>query len=256
MRCLVVNPDPTPAKLVGFVLEEAGHSAVLVTSAREARNELCGQRADLIVLEADLPDQDGFAYCKELRSQRYDGAIIFVTRRQKSEEKVCAFRYGADDFIVDPFDPMEFAARVDAITRRFQRMDHQALGTVLKAGDAELSINTLTFRIAGQEPVELTPTELRLLECLMRNSDVTMSQDTLIERAWRNEFTRESNLLAVYIQRLRRKIEPEPDAPDRIQTVRGIGYVFRTSPGVDAMTMPLEPTLVGQTWPVPSGSEA
>ncbi len=246
MRCVVVNPERSPAELVGFILEEAGHSVVLVTSAHEALHEVLSRGADLIVLEIDLPGQDGFTLCKELRRQRYEGAIIFVTKRGGSKEKIQAFNHGADDFIAGPFDPSEFAARVDSITRRYQRVDHQALGTILKAGDAELSINTLTFRIAGQDPVGLTPTEVRLLECLMRNSEITVSQETLVERTWGDEFTKDSNLLAVYIQRLRKKIEQEPNSPEHIQTVRGIGYVFRASPRAKAMTMPLERTLAEQ----------
>jgi DNA-binding response OmpR family regulator len=125
-------------------------------------------------------------------------------------------------------------------------VDHQALGTILMAGDAELSINTLTFRIADQAPVVLTPTELRLLECLMRNSEITVSQDTLVERTWGSDFSRESNLLAVYIQRLRKKIEREPDAPEHIQTVRGIGYVFRASQRAKTPVAAPEPVLAGR----------
>lgn len=246
MHCVIVNPELTAAKLIGFVLEEAGHSAVLTTSAYEALHEVRSRGADLVVLEIELADQDGYALCNELRRQRFEGAIIFVTKRQELEEKLRAFNCGADDFIVDPFDPLELAARVDSITRRYQRVDHQALGTILKAGDAELSINTLTFRITGQDPVVLTPTELRLLECLMRNSEITVSQDTLVDRAWGDEFSKESNLLAVYIQRLRKKIEQEPNAPERIQTVRGIGYVFRASQRANAVTERRERTLVSQ----------
>ncbi len=246
MHCVVVNPEVTSARLTGFVLEEAGHTVVLSTRADEALREVSDLGANLVVLEIDLPDKDGFTLCKELRRRRFEGAIIFVTKRHKLEEKVRALNAGADDFIVDPFDPLEFAARADSISRRYQRIDHQALGTILKAGDAELSINTLTFRITGQEPVVLTPTELRLLECLMRNSEITVSQDTLVERAWGDDFSKESNLLAVYIQRLRRKIEREPNAPERIQTVRGIGYVFRVAQRVNVMPQSRERTLVSQ----------
>lgn len=247
MRCVVVNPELAPAKLLGFILEEAGHNVALVTSAHETLHEVFVRGADLIVSEIDLPDQDGFALCKELRKRRYKGAVIFVTKRWGSQETIRAFNYGADDFIVDPFDPLELVARVDSISRRYKRVEQQTPRTTLKAGDAELSINTLTFRIAGQEPVMLTPTELRLLECLMRNMEVAVRHDTLFERAWGDEFTKESNLLAVYIQRLRKKIEDEPNAPERIQTVRGIGYVFRATPRGNAITDPLEPTLVAQT---------
>ncbi len=250
MHCVIVNPELTSAKLVGFVLEEAGHTVTLCTNADIALREVSGRGVNLVVLEIDLPDQDGFALCKELRRQRFEGAIIFVTKRHKSEEKIRAFNSGADDFIVDPFDPLELTARAGSISRRYQRADHQALGTILKAGDVELSINTLTFRINGQEPVVLTPTELRLLECLMRNSEITVSQDTLVERAWGDEFSKESNLLAVYIQRLRRKIEQEPNAPERIQTVRGIGYVFRAAQRVKAMPKSRQRSLISPVQPV------
>ena len=90
----------------------------------------------------------------------------------------------------------------------------------------------------------LTPTELRLLECLMRNSEITASQDTLVERIWESDFSRESNLLVIFIQRLRKKIEQEPDPPERIQTVRGIGYVFRASQRAKTVAA-TEPVLAG-----------
>jgi DNA-binding response OmpR family regulator len=227
MLSLVVNPDPMTAKLVRFVLVEAGHDVILAQNATKALTELGHHEINAVILEIDLPDRDGVNLCQEMRRQRYRGPIIFLTKRSQIADKLRAFQHGADDVIVDPFDPAELVARVEAVSRRYQRVDYQALGTILKAGEAELAISELTFRMAGREPVMLTPTELRLLECLMRNAGITMSRETLLERTWGYDLVEDSNRVEVYIRRLRKKIERNPDAPEFLQTVRGIGYVFR-----------------------------
>jgi DNA-binding response OmpR family regulator len=215
------------AKLVRFVLNEAGHEVVLATSAAEALREIGRHDFDAVILELDLPDRDGTELCQELRHRLYTGPFIFLTKRSQTSDKLRAFAHGADDVIVDPFDPAELVARVEAIVHRFQCIDYQALGTVLKVGDAELAISDLTFRTPGREPVLLTPTELRLLECLMRNPGITMGRETLLERTWGYDLIEDSNRVEVYIRRLRKKIERHPDMPEYLHTVRGVGYVFR-----------------------------
>lgn len=226
MRSLV-NPDPMTAKLVRFVLNEAGYDVILATSAAEAFREVKRREIDAVVLEIDLPDRDGTELCQELRHSLYTGPLIFLTKRYQISDKLRAFAQGADDVIIDPFDPAELVARVEAIVRRYQCIDYQALGTVLKVGDAELAISDLSYRVPGREPVLLTPTELRLLECLMRNPGITMSRETLLERTWGHDLIEDSNRVEVHIRRLRKKIERHPDMPEYLHTVRGIGYVFR-----------------------------
>ena len=227
MRSLVINPDPMTAKLVRFVLNEAGHDVILAASAAEAFRGLKRREIDAVVLELDLPDKDGTELCQELRHHLYTGPLIFLTKRSQTQDKLRAFAQGADDVIVDPFDPAELVARVEAIVRRYQCTDYQTVGTVLKVGDAELTISDLTYRVPGREPVLLTPTELRLLECLMRNPGITMSRETLLERTWGYDLIEDSNRVEVYIRRLRKKIERHPDMPEYLHTVRGVGYVFR-----------------------------
>lgn len=227
MRSLVINPDPMTAKLVRFVLNEAGHEVILAASAAVALRELERWEIDAVVLELDLPDRDGTELCRELRHQFYTGPLIFLTKRDQISDKLRAFAHGADDVIADPFDPAELVARVEAIARRFQCTDYQALGTVLKVGDAELEISDLSYRVPGREPVLLTPTELRLLECLMRNPGITIDRETLLERTWGYDLIEDSNRVEVYIRRLRKKIERHPDMPEYLHTVRGMGYVFR-----------------------------
>jgi two-component system response regulator RegX3 len=233
MRIVVVDPDPMTAKLLRFVLGEAGHEVQLTKTAKSALATVLEQETDALLLKTDLPDSDGWILCKELRGHRYTGPIIFVTKRNETQAKLRAFEHGADDFIAEPFDPAELVARVDAVSRRCKRADLQALGTLLKVGDAELSIGELTFRAQGRPPVYLTPTEMRMLECLMRNHGITISRDTLIERTWDHNFIGDSNRVEVYVRRVRKKIELDPAQPEYLHTVRGVGYVFRSSQSTD-----------------------
>lgn len=234
MRTLIVHPDAMTAKLLRFILNETGHEVVLLKSAQQCLRAVMEREADAVLLTVALPDRDGFELCQQLRSQRYTGPMIVITPHDATAEKLRAFAAGADDVIVEPFDPAELVVRIEAISRRCQRRDHQALGTVLKAGDAELSLSELTFRLADQDPVQLTPTELRLLECLMRNHGIIISRQRLTERVWGHDYFGESNRIDVYIRRVRKKIERDPDNPRFIQTVRGLGYRFHSS--LDAPT--------------------
>lgn len=239
MRIVVVDPDIMVGKLLRFVLGQAGYdNVVLARNSAEAIPAVAGRETDAVLMEVDLPDGDGFQLCKALRESRYNGPVIFVTQRRDTKDKVRAFRSGADDFIVEPFDPAELVARVEAVTRRYKQADHQAQGTVLRVGDAELSIAELMFQSSGGAPILLTPTEMRILECLMRNSQVTISRERLIERTWGYEFVGESNRVDVYIRRLREKIEREPGRPEYIHTIRGIGYVFRSPARTGVFPLP------------------
>jgi DNA-binding response OmpR family regulator len=229
MRIVVIDPDRMTGKLLQFVLTDAGHEPCLARTAAEGLHEVVGRETDAVLLEADLgpTGMDGYDLCKELRARRYNGPIIFVTNRRETTDKLRAFDYGADDYIVEPFDPLELIARVHSVARRFRHADYQALGTVLKAGEAELSIGELTFRVAGRPPAILTPTEMRMLECLMRNNNITISRETLIERTWGYDFLGDSNRVDVYIRRIRKKVELDPAEPEYLHTIRGFGYVFR-----------------------------
>lgn len=238
MRVVVVDSDPANGRFLRFVLTDAGHEAVLAQNAAAAFTNIIGIETDAVLLEADLPDLNGFDLCKELRGYRYNGPLMFVTHLQDTRAKVKALNFGADDYLVKPFDPLELLARLDTIARRFRQADYQGLGTILKVKQAELSIGELTYRVEGREPVLLTPTEMRMLECLMRNAQITISRDTLIERTWGFNFEGDTNRVDQYIRRLRKKIESDPHRPEYIHTVRGMGYVFRAPGGDAALDIP------------------
>lgn len=224
---VIVEDDPVSMKVLRFLLEDEGYTTTTVQRGSQVVGEVTGRETDLVLLDVNLPDLDGFTLTKLLRARRYFGPIILLTGRASLADKVEGFEHGADDYITKPYEPLELLARVESVLRRSKHADQQPLGSVLRVEDAELSLGELTYRSAAVEPTVLTPTEMKLLEVLMRNSWIVIGRETLIERVWGYDFVGDTNRVDVYIRRVRRKIEPDPQAPRYLHTVRGIGYVFR-----------------------------
>jgi two-component system, OmpR family, response regulator RegX3 len=228
-RVVIVEDEVFAAKVVTYVLTEAGYNVSTVSSGRQAFPEIVGRETDLVLLDVNLPQINGYQICSELRARRYNGPVIFISGNADVTSKVEGFHVGADDYIVKPYEPSELIARVESVIRRYKSNDQQALGSVVRVGDAELSISTFKYSSSCTLPIELAPTEMRLLECLMRNSGIVLSRETLIERIWGYDFVGDSNRVDVYIRRLRSKVEPDATNPTYIRTVRGMGYVFRAA---------------------------
>jgi len=229
-RVVIVDDDSVGVKVIRFILDDEGYEATTVVRGSQVFEHVIGQETELVILDVNLPDIDGFSLCRELRARRYNGPIMFLTSRSDIVDRLEGFRLGADDYLVKPFEPLELVARVHSVIRRSKRMDSQALGTVVHVDDAQLSLGELTYSSESIPPTLLTPTEMRILECLMRNSRIVISRETLIERVWGFDFLGDTNRVDVYIRRVRRKIETDPTAPRYLHTVRGIGYVFRVEP--------------------------
>lgn len=252
MRIVIVDADPAAGNYLRLVLTDAGHEAIIARTAVTAFASIIDVKTDAVFLETDLPDLDGFDLCKELRGHGYNQPLMFIAHNIDTRNKVKALNFGADDYLVKPFDPQELLARLDTIARRYRHSNYGGLKTVLKFKQAELSVGELTFQLEGGEPELLTPTEMRVLECLMRNAQTTITRRTLIERTWGYTFEGDTNRVDQYIRRLRKKIETNPERPEYIHTVRGIGYVFRapasTSPAeimLDNDSMPVVQAMVG-----------
>jgi DNA-binding response OmpR family regulator len=226
-RVVVADDDPVTAKIIHFVLEDEGFTTVVVDRGAKVFHEVGNAETHLVILDVNLPDINGFNLFRELRARRYSGPVIFLTGQGEIDAKLEGFRLGAEDYVVKPFDPLELLARVQSVVRRFQRSDQQSLGSIVRVEDAELSIAALTYFSDVVEPVVLSPTELKILECLMRNARIIISRETLIDRVWGIEFIGDTNRVDVYIRRIRRKIEIDPTQPQYLHTVRGIGYVYR-----------------------------
>jgi two-component system response regulator RegX3 len=220
------------AKVMRVIFEDEGFQTVTVQRGRQVLEELSGYDAQLVILDVNLPDISGFTLCGELRARSYYGPIIFLTGRDQISDKLEGFRIGADDYVVKPFEPLELVARAQVVIRRFQQSQQQLLGTLLRVDDAELSIGELSYRSRTVPMTVLTPTEMRILECLMRNSRIVISRDMLNERIWGYDFIGDTNRVDVYIRRVRRKIELDPTRPTYLHTIRGLGYVFRPEPAL------------------------
>ena len=224
----VVDDDPITTKVVRFLLEDEGYTTTILHSGQRVIETAIGQDTDLIILDVNLPDFDGFTLTRRLRARGYAGAIILLTGRDAVADKVEGFRHGADDYLTKPYEPRELLIRIESIIRRTSQVSKQASAQgILRVGDAELSLGELTYRSDAVESVILTPTEMKLLEALMRNSWLVVSHETLNEQVWGYDFVGDTNRVTVYIRRLRHKIEPDPRHPRYLHTVRGGGYVFR-----------------------------
>jgi two-component system alkaline phosphatase synthesis response regulator PhoP len=227
MRVLVVDDDPPSVKMISFLLREEGYSVLTAADGEEALRLVQEERPDLIILDVMMPKVDGLEVCRRLRRQMVDVPIIILSAKGETADRVLGLELGADDYLPKPFEPMELLARVKAVLRRSEAYLLNGLAQErVTVGGITLDPLTLTAHFADGRSVPLTPTEFRLLHCLMRNAGQTLTHDTLMESVWGYDYEGDSNPLPVYIRRLRAKIEERPDQPRRLVTVRGLGYRF------------------------------
>jgi len=218
MRILIVEDD---AALSGFIKKglEAEHHAVDVASdGEQGRSMAIGIDYDLAVLDLNLPVMDGLAVLKSVRQRKRSMPIIILTARSRVEDRVQCLDLGADDYLVKPFSFLELSARSRALLRRSQLSSESVL-TVL-----DLSLDRVERKVQrGGRPIELTVKEFALLEYLMRNAGRRLTRAMIIEHVWNLTFDSATNIVDVYINYLRRKVDDGSAAP-LIQTVRGVGY--------------------------------
>jgi two-component system response regulator RegX3 len=226
---LLVDDDLLVGKLLTFLLGDAGYTLTALADPRLAGAFLRDNPIDLVLLDITLPHVDGYTVVKELRRAHPDIPIIFLSARAQVSDKVEGFDHGADDYVAKPFEPTELLARIQAVLRRYRRADRNVSGSTIKVGEACLDLGNLRFSAPDHPPVLLTPTEMKILECLMRNANAVVTRETLIERTWGYDCDDFGNRVDVYVRRVRTKIEPIPGDPLFIHTVRGLGYIFRNA---------------------------
>jgi len=225
MRILVVDDDPPSVKMISFLLREEGYEVVSADNGESALELVDREAPDLVILDVMMPHLDGFEVCRRIR-QKQDVPVIFLSAKGETVDKVAGLELGADDYLAKPFEPSELLARVKAVTRRAAAAAGEESQTLLTVAD--LTVDPLTNQaiFADGSTVELTPIEFRLLHCLMRNAGRILSHDLLMSTVWGYNYEGYSNQIAVYIRRLRMKIEADPNQPKRLVTVRGLGYKF------------------------------
>ncbi len=227
MKVLVVDDDRVLADLVVFTLRRAGFEAIIADDATSTLLRWADDKPDLIVLDVNLPGkpglQDGFAICKQIRSES-DIPIILLTVRDDEADIVTGLETGADDYILKPFSPRQLVARIQAVLRR--------AGTPVPTQPARMSVEGLEFNpklreihLKNETPRTLTPLESVLLQVLMLNQGQVLTFDDLISDVW-GPGGGSPEMLRQLIRRLRAKIEPDLSNPYYIQNLQGIGYAF------------------------------
>jgi len=227
-QVLVVDDEPNIRELVQVALKFHGCSVTTAATGKEALRQADAAQPDLIVLDVMLPDLDGFEVCRRLRAAGNEVPVIFLTARDTSSDTVTGLALGGDDYVTKPFSVEALVARVRAVLRRASRSAHggQPDGDegVLRAGDLELDEARWTVHRAGV-PVELSPTEFRLLAYLLRHQGRVLTRAQLLENVWGWDYAGESQIVETYVSYLRRKLDPL--GPPMIHTQRGVGYSLR-----------------------------
>jgi two-component system, OmpR family, response regulator len=233
-RVLVVDDEPGIRELVQVALKFHGCAVITASTGNDALRMADSDRPDLIVLDIMLPDIDGFEVVRRLRAGDNEVPVIFLTARDTTSDTVTGLALGGDDYITKPFSVEALVARVRAVLRRARRSTARdtvggggdAGGAIVRVGDLELDEDHWTVRRAGT-PVELSPTEFRLLAYLMRNQGLMLTRKQLLENVWGWEHGGQSQVLETYVSYLRRKLDPL--GPPLIHTQRGVGYSLRPS---------------------------
>ena len=231
---LVADDDPQLLRLVERNLELEGYSVLIARDGEQALELVAAHEPDLLLLDIMMPRMDGYTVCQRVR-EFSQVPILVVTARGQEQEKVRGLDLGADDYLSKPFSIEELLARVRAVLRRvgFPADAYHGRTTLMRAsisiGELNIDFRQHLVKKAGQELV-LTLTEYRLLAYFLHHAGRVLPQDDLLEHVWGREYVGARHLLQVNINRLRRKVEPDPSHPHSILTKAGIGYLFALPP--------------------------
>ena len=226
-RILVVDDEPSITELVAMALRYEGFEPEVAHNGVEALTKTNSFRPSLIVLDIMLPDIDGFEIARRLRAERSNVPILFLTARDAAQDKVRGLTIGGDDYVTKPFSVEELVARIRAILRRTEGGDQQDGGRLTFA-DLELDEDTHEV-LRGGHPVDLTPTEFKLLHYFMLNPRRVLSKAQIMDRVWAYDFGGRANVVETYVSYLRKKIDTD-GLPPLVHTVRGVGYSLRLPP--------------------------
>jgi len=220
-KILLVDDEPTLLETLALNLRTSGYEVVTASDGATALEMANSESPDLIVLDLMMPELDGLTVCRNLR-QASDTPILVLTARTGELDKIIGLESGADDYMTKPFSVGELQARLRALLRRAgpRRMTDE-----MRSGDLVLNLVSRRAFLSDKELV-LSPKEFSLLAELMRHQSAVLSRDLLLTRVWGYDFFGDSRTVDVHVRWLREKIEPNPSQPERITTVRGIGYRF------------------------------
>jgi two-component system, OmpR family, response regulator MtrA len=222
-RVLVVDDDAALSEMLTIVLRQEGFDSRVCATGDRALTEMREYRPDVVLLDLMLPGKDGIDVCREIRAES-GVPIVMLTAKSDTVDVVVGLESGADDYVLKPFKPKELVARIRARVRR-----------VDEPGPETITIKDLSIDVAGHSvtrggtPIALTPLEFDLLVCLARKPWQVFTREVLLEQVWGYRHAADTRLVNVHVQRLRSKVEHDPENPEIVLTVRGVGYKAGTS---------------------------
>jgi two-component system, OmpR family, response regulator MtrA len=217
-RILVVDDDPALAEMLGIVLRTEGFEPSFVADGSRALGAFRTTKPDLVLLDLMLPGTDGIDVCRQIRAES-GTHIVMLTARSDTIDVVLGLESGADDYIVKPFKPKELVARM----RARLRSNDSVTSETLHIGDVTIDVAGHVVSRSG-EPIALTPLEFDLLAALARKPGHVFTREHLLEQVWGYRHAADTRLVNVHVQRLRAKVETDPEHPELVVTVRGVGY--------------------------------
>ena len=220
-RILIVEDEPSIALALEDDLRREGYETELVADGDAAVERGIAGAFDLILLDVMLPARDGFEVCRELRRKGVDTPIVLLTARVQEAEKVLGLEAGADDYVTKPYSPRELRARVKAHLRRSTRQ----AGDVVRFGDAELDFTRCELRRSGKV-VDLSALEFKLLTAFVKRAGRLLTRAQLLDEVWGRDTHVTDRVVDNQVTNLRKKIEPNPDRPQYLVSLRGMGYRF------------------------------
>lgn len=224
----IIEDEPNIVELVKYNLDREGYRTISSGNGRKGLELIRQELPDLVVLDLMLPELDGLTICKQLRSdpQTKGIPIIILTAKSEEADRVLGLEMGADDYVTKPFSPRELAARVRAVLRRSSITEEEE-PEIIEIGEIRMDLRQHLVKVRNIE-VDLTPKEFDFLKLLLLNPGRAFTREFLLEHLWGYEYFGDTRTVDVHVRRLRQKIETNPAEPYYLETVRGVGYRFRS----------------------------
>ena len=223
-KILIVDDEPRIRELIREHLQYAGYVCEEAGDGSAALSLLSGGGFDLVILDVMMPFMDGMTCLREMRARHINTPVIILTARGEEYDKLAGLEGGADDYVVKPFSPRELVARVKAVLNRTMPRSEASDGT-MTFGELTIDTASHTVRVAGED-VSLTPKEFDILWFLAQNRGEVFTKEQIYRAVWSDNYLLDDSNIMAFIRKLRKKIEPDPDAPRYILTIWGIGYKF------------------------------
>lgn len=226
-KILIIEDEESIRKFVKLVLTKQGFEVIQASSGEEGLDKVNIENPKVILLDLMLPGIDGLKVCEIIRKEYSHIGIIMLTARGQDMDKIKGLEYGADDYMVKPFNPLELSARINSLLRRIEPCEEEN-SDIMISGPFKIDISCKTA-YKNEIELNLTPKEFSLLKIFMQNSNKALSRNKLLDLVWGYNFVGDPKIVDVNVRRLRSKLEDDSSSPDYLETVWGMGYRWKES---------------------------